>query len=48
MTDNKTPDNKPQRRNAKFKANPQPHLDREALLNKIFDDHKNTFDALAR
>ncbi|WP_340265745.1 hypothetical protein [Sphingobium mellinum] len=48
VTDNKAPDNKPRRRNTKFKAKPQPQLDREALLNKIFDDNKNTFDAPAR
>jgi hypothetical protein len=35
-------------RRGKFKANPQTHIDREALLKQIFEDHKHTFDALAK
>lgn len=35
-------------RRAKLKANPQPQLDREAMLNRIYADNKHTYDDLAK
>lgn len=38
----------PTRRRTKLKANPQPHLDREVALKRIYADNKHTYDHLAK
>lgn len=35
-------------RKAKFKANPQAAVDRNAILARLAEEHKNTLDDLAR